>query len=236
MVPMRCRLPTAPEGTLRGWIESLSLILTPQNALIFRIVHRDNVEWILDNGLHCANSQILSPTYIAIGNIDLINKRMEKDVTEAPGGFLGDYVPFYFTPHSPMLLNISTGYNGIKRRGNDEIVVLVSSLPALKDGGIPFLFTDRHAYLNAARFSSSLDDLTRIDWTILQARDFRRDPEDPGKVERYQAEALVHQQLPIQALLGIGCYNDAVAEHVRTLTTSRGLGLKVVVRPDWYFS
>lgn len=211
------------------------MVLTPQKGLIFRIVHRDNVEWILDNGLHCANSHVLNPTYVAIGNPELIDKRKSRAVTEPPGGSLSDYVPFYFTPHSPMLLNIKTGYNGIKRRANEEIVVLVSSLPTLVNGGIPFLFTDRHAYLTAARFSGKLEDLARIDWSILQARDFRRDPEDLGKVERYQAEALVHQQLPVQALLGIGCYNGVVAERVRTLTTSRGLDLKVVVRPDWYF-
>jgi len=213
----------------------LSKALTPEKALIFRIVHRDNVEWILDNGLHCASSQILSPTYVAIGNPDLIDRRKSRAVTEPPGGLLSDYVPFYFTPHSPMLYNIKTGYNGIKRRTNEEIVVLVSSLPRLTEGGIPFLFTDRHAYLTAARFSSRLEDLARIDWSILQARDFRRDPEDLGKVERYRAEALVHQQLHVQALLGIGCCNGVVAERVRTLTTSRGLDLKVVVRPDWYF-
>ncbi|PZP40030.1 MAG: DUF4433 domain-containing protein [Azospirillum brasilense] len=214
----------------------MSLVLTPQKGLIFRIVHRDNVEWILDNGLHCANSAVLNPTYVAIGNPDLIDKRKGKAVAEPPGGFLSDYVSFYFTPYSPMLFNIKTGYNGIKRRANEEIVVLVSSLPKLVGIGISFLFTDRHAYLNAAQFSSNLDDLARIDWTILQARDFRRDPEDPGKVERYQAEALVHQHLPVQALLGIGCHNVAVAERLRTLTTNRGLDLKVVVRSDWYFS
>lgn len=27
--------------------------LNPEKALIFRIVHRDNLPWILDHGLHC---------------------------------------------------------------------------------------------------------------------------------------------------------------------------------------
>lgn len=34
--------------------------LNPEKALIWRIVHRDNLPWILDNGLHCANSGVLS--------------------------------------------------------------------------------------------------------------------------------------------------------------------------------
>jgi hypothetical protein len=67
--------------------------LNPNKALIWRIVHRDNLQWILDNGLHCGNS-----------------------LTKA-----SDWV----------------------------------------------------------------------DWPLLQKRDFKRDPDDPAKLERYQAEALV---------------------------------------------
>ena len=35
-----------------------SASLNPQKALIWRIVHRDNIPWILDNGLHCGNSLV----------------------------------------------------------------------------------------------------------------------------------------------------------------------------------
>ena len=48
-------------------------------------------------------------------------------------------------------------------------------------------------------------------WKILQNRDFKHDPvNDPGKKERYQAEALIRDYLPIDALIGIGCYNAQV--------------------------
>jgi hypothetical protein len=49
--------------------------LTPEKALIFRIVHRGNVPWILDKGLYCKNSKVLDPNYVEIGNLDLITKR-----------------------------------------------------------------------------------------------------------------------------------------------------------------
>jgi hypothetical protein len=74
---------------------------------------------------------------------DYGNRKGASKVDEAPGGYLSDYVPFYLTPHSPMLFNIKTGYNGIRKRSNDEIVILVSSLPTLAVKGVPFLFTDR---------------------------------------------------------------------------------------------
>lgn len=67
------------------------------------------------------------------------------------------------------------------------------------------------------------------------ARDFRRDPEDPEKIERYQAEALVHVHLPAKALLGIICYTEAVAEGLRRQAHDMDLNLKIVTRPGWYF-
>lgn len=33
-----------------------SQTLNPQKALIWRIVHRDNIPWVLDNGLHCGGT------------------------------------------------------------------------------------------------------------------------------------------------------------------------------------
>jgi hypothetical protein len=84
-----------------------------------------------------------------------------------------------------------------------EIAILVSSLPELQKHGIPFVFTDRHAAFATAEFHDTLGRLDRIDWQGLHARDFKRDPDDPGKFERYQAEALVYRHVPIAAILGI---------------------------------
>ena len=135
-----------------------------------------------------------------------------------------------------MFLNINTGYRGIRKRENAEIVILVSSLHKLGTAKVPFLFTDRHAYLVAAKFTSDLDRLSEIDWGILQNWDFKRDPvNDPGKVERYEAEALVHRHLPIAALGGIICHDDFVAVAIRDLTEQRGMNLHVVTKKSWYF-
>jgi hypothetical protein len=209
--------------------------LTPQKALIFRIVHRDNIPWILDHGLHCRHSNSVDPSYVDIGNPDLISKRDHHPVSTPPGGTLGDYVPFYFTPFSPMLLNITTGWGGIRKRNKDEIVVMVSSLHELNKRGIPFLFTDRHAYLAAAQFYSDLAKLDQINWAMLQRRDFKYDPDDPSKKERYQAEALVYKHLPIDGLAGFACYNDGVAGTINQALAARKMTCKVIKKSDWYF-
>jgi hypothetical protein len=68
--------------------------LTPERALIFRITHRDNLEWILKNGLHCATSGKGDPNFVAIGNPGLIERRKKRALPSAFGGVLSNYVPF----------------------------------------------------------------------------------------------------------------------------------------------
>lgn len=209
--------------------------LNPEKALIWRIVHRDNLPWILDNGLHCRNSQLQDLNFVNIGNPELIDKRAHRGVPMAPGGTLSDYVPFYFTPFSVMMKNIHSGWGGIRQRSNAEIVILVSSLRRVQEQGIPFLFTNGHAYPPDTRFFNDLSDLSVIDWGILQRRDFKRDLDDPKKLERYQAEALIHQQLPVSGLVGAVCYTEAIKSDIEQQILARGLSLQVVARTEWYF-
>lgn len=208
--------------------------LNPDKALIWRIVHRDNLAWILDNGLHCANSGVLSPNYVNIGNADLIDKRRHRVVPIPPGGTLADYVPFYFTPFSVMMKNIHSGW-GVPQRRNEEIVILVSSLPHIQQLGLPFVFTNAHAYPDWTNYYSDLAQLGEIDWGLLQRRDFKRDADDPRKMERYQAEALIHRHLPVQGILGIVCYTDALKQSIEQEIQARNLELQVYARTGWYF-
>jgi hypothetical protein len=211
--------------------------LTPERARIFRITHIDNLPWILANGLHCGSSSLRDPNFVQIGNPDLIEKRPSRLVPIAPGGSLGDYIPFYFTPCSPMLLNIVTGYNGIKQRPKREIVIMVSSLHRLAAQGVRFVFSDRHAYLVPARFSSEVADLTTfVPWSKLQARNFqKRSADDRESSERYQAEALPHRHVPVSALSGIACHGSAEEATVRNLVQNAGIQLAVAAKPEWFF-
>lgn len=209
--------------------------LTPGHAFIFRITHIENVPWLLEHGLVCSNSSELDPNFRSIGNTELIAKRRTRSVPIPPGGTLADYIPFYFTPYSIMLYNIKTGFGGVPKVPYEDIVILISSLPRVAELGIRFVFTDRHAYMQAASFYNSLDDLNRVDWPLLQKRDFRNDPEDPGKKERYQAEALIYRYLPVGALFGIVCYNSTAEASLKKEADRRKLFLQICARPDWYF-
>jgi hypothetical protein len=215
-------------------VKSLRSILTPERALIFRITHRANVPWSLKNGLHCASSLTQDPHFVSIGKPDLIERRRSRRVPVPPGGTLDDYIPFYFTPCSPMLYNILTGH-GVRRRAREEIVVLVSSFDQLDQHGLPYVFTDRHAYLRAASFFRDRSDLRHIDYDLLKSKAFKRDREAPAKFDSYQAEALVHGKMPSVALLGLACYTEKARSEINAVISDLGLELKTVVRRNWYF-
>lgn len=209
--------------------------LTPERALVFRITHISNVPWILDHGLHCASSKVQDPDFRPIGDPELIKKRAARVLPAPWHGTISDYVTFYFTPLSPMLLNIRTGYRGIEKLPMSEIAIIVSSLPKLASSGVDFVFTDCHAYLAEAQFSSDVADLGRIDWDILRAHDFQNTIEDQGKMQRYQAEVLARRHVPVAALHGIACYGQAECGRIQEEVDARGLDLKVIAKPGWFF-
>lgn len=211
-----------------------SATLNPEKAFIWRIVHRDNLAWILENGLHCGNSDVKSEHWVSIRHSEIIQARASHPVPLEPHGFLNDYVPFYFTPFSVMMRNIHTGW-GLKQWQNQDILILVSSLHHVNALGLQFLFTDMHAYNLMANFYKSLTDLDKVDWLSLQRREFKRDLDNPIKFERYQAEALIHKHLSVNGLLGIVCYTSTLKDEIEHEVAQRGLSLQVHARPKWYF-
>lgn len=135
-----------------------------------------------------------------------------------------------------MLFNIKTGYGGLPRRPNEEIVILVSSSQAMSDHHVSMLYTDRHAYVATARWTAEPGDLKdMLDWDILRRHDFARSDQYPDKMERYQAEALAHRHVPPAALLGVGCVSPAVKSIIEAQVGATGPALRAVVRPEWYF-
>lgn len=209
--------------------------LNAQNAYIWRIIHKDNLPWILANGLHCGNSTTRSPSWVNIGNTELIQRRNTRFVPLPPHGTLNDYVPFYFTPFSPMMYNIYSGRGGVVQRRNEEIVILVSTLKHIHALEHPFVFTDGHAYTQFTNFYDDLSDLTNIDWSLLQSRNFQRDPNDLSKMDRYQAEALIYNYLPANALMHVICYTETVKSQIVQLVQASGLQIGVHAMKEWYF-
>lgn len=98
---------------------------------VFRMIHYQNLELILRRGI-VSRYRENNPDYIHIGAPDLISLRDEYKVgIDPPGGTLGEFIPFYFAGHSPMLYKIKTGNGCLVVRTEErkeEVGILLKSL------------------------------------------------------------------------------------------------------------
>jgi hypothetical protein len=146
-----------------------------KHRFIYRITHYKNLSFILKNGLHCSNSNIVDPDFIPIGFKTLIKTRSKRVVPIEPFGTLSDYIPFYFSTKSPMLFVITKGNDPEVIRTNDEeVIYLVSCTELLEKLQIKFIFTDRHATLAYANFYNNLADLDKLRWDIILSENWGR--------------------------------------------------------------
>ena len=114
---------------------------------------------------------------------------------------------------------------------------LVSSLHRVQTTGNTFCIHESTRLSGCAEFFSDLSDTGPASiGLLLQSRNFKHDPDDPGKKERYQAEALIWKHLPINALLGVCCYNQAAnSGRFSRETARRKLEIDTRMQPSWYF-
>ncbi|MFC5409139.1 DUF4433 domain-containing protein [Larkinella bovis] len=201
---------------------------------IYRLTHYKNLPFILHNGLHCANSPVKDPAFINIGFQRLIESRGKTPVKVPPSGVLNDYVPFYFTPRSPMLFMINKGqvpdYKGIQ----EELIYLVSNVNVIQNAGRLFVFTDRHAKLDYAQHFNDCSRLVDLDWATIQSDNWGQQY-GVLKKEKKQAEFLVYQTVPINLIQGIVCHNETIKNSVEVAMEEAKVFLPVVCRPKFYY-
>lgn len=201
---------------------------------IYHITHVDNLLGILAEGRLWSDSKRIE---MALGNTNIgythiKARRMRHQVTVAEKGTLGEYVPFNFCPRSVMLYVVAKGhvdYAGDQR----SIVHLVSSVERIQADGLSAFFTDRHADLGYAR---QFDDLRRlpaeVDWRVMPIRHWGGDQE---LKEKRQAEFLIHESCPWEAIHEIGVMDQAMAETVEQLIEDEVHKPAIVVHRDWYY-
>jgi hypothetical protein len=149
---------------------------------------------------------------------------------------VGDYVPFYYAPRSPMLFSIKCGNVPGVSSNQRRLVYLVSSTQAVYSGGLDCVITDGNAAVYITKFSEQEADLaTMVDWPLMNERIWRNTDEDPDRVRRRMAEFLVHQALPLGLVSEIGVMDSHVQAYVAKLAANRGRDVGIAIRRSWYF-
>ena len=192
------------------------------------MTHIDNLRIILRDGMYAPNVRKY-PEYVNIGDESLIEQRNVFTIPIAPGGVLADYVPFYFGGRSPMLLNIKTGYRGIKQREQREIVYVCTHIETVAKACPEFCFTDGHAKDRLTAYFNNLADLDKVDWRAVDLTYWTSTEDEPDNMRRKQAEFLVKTHVPLSCLSGIIVFDDSAAEAVNTIMMETGTSLRVYI-------
>lgn len=209
-----------------------------ENVKLYRIVHVDNLEYLLMHGMCNREHPDADPDYINIGDNDLIRNRHNYQVRiNPPGGELGEYVPFYFGRLSPMLLRIKTGSNGIKAIPQKNIVYIVCKLDTVVGECEEWCFTDGHAKNKITTFYNSLDELNEVYWNKVDQRYWRNTEDDFDMMRHKQAEFLVRFRVPISCIFAFVTYTQPVADHIKKLLEKLELDILVRVNPgsNYYY-
>ena len=168
-----------------------------EDHILLRLIHSDMLEEVLTNGMYSKNSGHVISGYINIGDAELIKQRDEYVVKiDPPNGHLGDYIPFYFAGHSPMLLNIKTGYRGIKKHPQSDLVFLVCKISDVIEQCPHWCFTDGHAKSSITKFYNDIEDLSLLDWDTINLQFWNSTEDDYDRMRRKQAEFLVKKHVP----------------------------------------
>ena len=202
------------------------------NALLYHITHLNNIPSILKNDGLLAHSTMQQQQmhYQDVANVNVQDKREHKIVPISPGGNLHDYVPFYFAPRSPMLYAILNG--GIAQ---EEIVYFITNTQTILEDNSNFVFTDSHAIMRLTNYYSQLEDLEKIDWSIMQSKYWQDHPDYPNRKMKRQAEFLVYEKVVLSSFIGFAVYNEEAERKLRMILNDFHQDFYIGIRPQYYF-
>jgi hypothetical protein len=204
--------------------------LRPEQVLIYHITDVENLPGILAaGGLHSDVTMAQGhPTVIGYAHIK--ERRMKQIRVPCCGGrFVGEFVPFYFCPRSPMLFTVNQGNTGRPVGCQRSIVHLVSTVATGIGLQRAWAISDGNAGAAYPSFYAELKALADLDWSAIRATVWS------GKTNQKSAEFLVADFFPWLGFQAVGCHNSAVAKQVQDLLSSHVHRPTVTVEPAWYY-
>ena len=198
------------------------------NHWLYHLTHISNLHGIVEKGLLC-DSAMNNGDYVNSGNMNIKAKRKLMPVPS--GGCVGDYVPFYYAPRSPMLY---TQY--INRNINQhEIIYLCTTAERIIASGAKWCGTDRNAAIFNAAFYNTIETMENsVDWALMNSTQWANTEDFPDRMEKRMAEFLVFHSVSITDIIGIGTYDDVAEQRVISILKPKS-PIKVAARPRWYY-
>jgi ssDNA thymidine ADP-ribosyltransferase, DarT len=202
----------------------------PEQIPIYHITDVENLPGILASGGLRSDAAMAEHDRAVIGYGHIKQRRMTEIRVDCCGGrFVGEFVPFYFCPRSPMLFTVDRGNTGRPPGCQRTIVHLVSTVAAAISQNRPWAISDGNAGAFHTVFSSELIALSQLDWEAIRATQWQ------GRTHQKSAEFLLADFFDWSRVCAVGCQNAATALQVGNLLTDCLNRPTVSVEPDWYY-
>ena len=209
----------------------------PRRPKVYHIVHVDRLPSIMSDGALSSDAEMMKRPKVgtSIGMEKIKARRARAPLESHPGLHVGDCVPFYFCPRSVMLYLMYRGnHPELTYRGGQGPIVhleadLLETVRWADQVSRRWAFTASNAGSSYFDDWSDLSELHRIDWSAVEATDWR------GKKEGKQAEFLMELSFPWALIGRVGVHSTSIQRFA--LETFEGVQHlpRVEVKSDWYY-
>lgn len=201
-----------------------------QQTLIYHITDIDNLESIVGSGGLMSDAALVDDDeHQVIGYSHIKLRRLEQLTVDCVDDrYVGEFVPFYYCPRSPMLYTINQGSTGRPVGCQSEIVHLVSTVEHGMNANSDWAFSDGNAGASHTSFYNDFNELADLNWTSIDATYWS------GRQHQKQSEFLVADFFPWSSIIKIGCYDQDAVNRVNAVL-GRGTFPQVCVERRWYY-
>ena len=188
----------------------MSIPTEHRGRYIYHFAHLSNLPSIVENGLLSTNlKNELGIEHVDIANQDIQDRRATMTVTCGPGGFVHDYVPFYFCARGPMLLSV------LNSKNYDQQFIIYLALPISVVTRDDVVFASASA--NTATpptFFGNPADLGKLTWDLIDSNKWGY---SEGDLHAKMAEVLIHTKVEISDLDHVVVWNESIRDEVKKI-------------------
>jgi hypothetical protein len=198
---------------------------------LYHITDIGNLPAILRAGGLLSDVALDKRTRSVIGYEHIKQRRMTQyKIPYCGGRFVGEFVPFYYCPRSPMLYTINNGNTGKSRGYQDNIIHLQTSIGKVLKHCSAWAISDGNAGAGYTSFYNELGALDQLDWEIIHSNNWGGD-----RRNKKSAEFLAADFFPWEAIESVGCPNSQAVSRVAESILGSISKPQLLLKPDWYY-
>ncbi|HWQ90818.1 MAG TPA: DUF4433 domain-containing protein [Clostridia bacterium] len=202
----------------------------PEQVLIYHITDVANLPGILQDQALYSDAVMVKRNPEVIGYDHIKQRRLNEIVVPCcQRRKVGEFVPFYFCPRSPMLFALNKGNTGRSAGCQRTVVHLVSTMAAGIATGRAWAISSGNAGAFHTTFSNDIQALEDLDWEAIRATKWQ------GKQHQKAAEFLLADSFSWSGIHLIGCQNSGVVAKVTTLLEQCAHKPAVELKNNWYY-